>query len=40
MRKHGTDLWLENLGDNADVSRGWETVKENIRISAKENLGY
>ena len=30
---------LENLSDSEDISRAWENIKENIRISAKENLG-
>jgi hypothetical protein len=29
---------LENLDDNGDMKRAWETVIENIRISAKESL--
>jgi hypothetical protein len=32
---------LENLDDDdLDINGGWETVRENIRISVKENLGY
>jgi hypothetical protein len=31
---------LENLDDDVDVSRAWETIRENIIISAKETLGY
>jgi hypothetical protein len=23
-----------------DINRAWETVRENIKISAKESLGY
>jgi hypothetical protein len=30
---------FENLGDEVDVNRAWETIRENIKISAKENLG-
>jgi hypothetical protein len=30
---------LENLDDNGDINRAWETIKENIRISAKESIG-
>jgi hypothetical protein len=26
---------LENLDDNVDINRAWETFRENIRISAK-----
>jgi hypothetical protein len=31
---------LENLDDDADINRVWETIRENIKISAKESLGY
>jgi hypothetical protein len=31
---------LENLDDDVDISRAWETIRENIKISAKESLGY
>jgi len=30
---------LENLNDNEDVDRTWESIKENIQTSAKESLG-
>jgi hypothetical protein len=30
---------LENL-DEVDINRAWETIIENIKISAKESLGY
>jgi hypothetical protein len=30
---------LENLDDNGDINRAWETIRENIRISAKESIG-
>jgi hypothetical protein len=30
---------LENLDDNGDINKAWETIRENIRISAKESLG-
>jgi hypothetical protein len=30
--------WLENLDGEADVNTAWETVRENIRIPAKESL--
>jgi hypothetical protein len=29
---------LENLDDNGDINRAWETIRENIRISAKESI--
>jgi hypothetical protein len=28
---------LENLDDNGDINRAWETIRENIRILAKES---
>jgi hypothetical protein len=31
---------LENLDDDVDISGVWETIRENIQISAKESLGY
>jgi hypothetical protein len=30
---------LENLSDSEDINRSWENIKENIKTSAKENLG-
>jgi uncharacterized FlaG/YvyC family protein len=30
---------LENLDDNGDMNRAWETIREHIRISAKESIG-
>jgi hypothetical protein len=30
---------LENVDDNRDINRAWETIRENIRISAKESIG-
>jgi hypothetical protein len=30
---------LENLDDNADINKAWETIRENVRISAKESIG-
>jgi hypothetical protein len=29
---------LENVSDDEDINRAWETIKENIKISAKESL--
>jgi hypothetical protein len=29
---------LENLDDNGDINRAWETVRENIKISAEEGI--
>jgi hypothetical protein len=31
---------LENLDAEVDINRIWETIRENIKISAKESLGY
>jgi hypothetical protein len=30
---------LENLSAGDDINRAWENIKENIKTSAKENLG-
>jgi hypothetical protein len=29
-----------DIVDDADISRAWETVRENINISARESIGY
>jgi hypothetical protein len=31
---------FENLGNDVDMSIAWESLRENIKISAKESLGY
>ncbi|PNF30195.1 hypothetical protein B7P43_G08421 [Cryptotermes secundus] len=31
---------LENLDTEVDVNKAWETIRENIKITAKESLGY
>jgi len=31
-------LALENLSDGEDINRAWESIKENIKTSAKESL--
>jgi uncharacterized FlaG/YvyC family protein len=31
---------LENLDAEVDINRAWETIRENIKFSAKQNLGY
>jgi hypothetical protein len=31
---------LENLNDGVDINRAWETIREDITISAKDSLGY
>jgi hypothetical protein len=31
---------LEDLDAEVEINRAWETIRENIKISAKESLGY
>jgi hypothetical protein len=31
---------LEDLDKEVKISSAWETIRENIKISAKESLGY
>jgi hypothetical protein len=31
---------LENLEDSGDINRAWDNIRENIKISAQEGLGY
>jgi hypothetical protein len=31
---------LEILEDNGDINRTWDAIRENIKISAKENIGH
>jgi hypothetical protein len=31
---------LESLDESFDINNAWESIRENIKISAKENLGY
>jgi uncharacterized FlaG/YvyC family protein len=31
---------LENLDDSGDINRAWENIRQNIKISAQESLGY
>jgi hypothetical protein len=31
---------LESIDTEVDINRAWETVTENIKISAKDSLGY
>jgi hypothetical protein len=35
----GLQLW-EDLDAEVDINSAWETIRENINISAKESLGY
>jgi hypothetical protein len=30
---------LENVNDSEDINRDWESIKVNIKTSAKESLG-
>jgi hypothetical protein len=30
---------LENVSEDEDINRAWESIKENIKTSATENLG-
>jgi hypothetical protein len=31
---------LESLDESFDVNNSWESIRENIKTSAKDNLGY
>jgi hypothetical protein len=31
---------LEDLDMEVEINSAWETIKENIKISAKESIGY
>jgi Zn-dependent M16 (insulinase) family peptidase len=31
---------LENLYDDVDINRAWETIRKTIKSSAKETVGY
>jgi hypothetical protein len=31
---------LENLVDDVDINRAWESIRENMKTSATEGLGY
>jgi hypothetical protein len=31
---------LENLDAEVEINSAWETIRENIKISAKDSLGY
>jgi hypothetical protein len=31
---------LENVGTEVEINSAWETIQENIKISAKESLGF
>jgi hypothetical protein len=31
---------LENLDTEVDINSAWETIRENLKISTKERVGY
>jgi hypothetical protein len=31
---------LEDLDTEVEISSAWETIRENIKVSAKESIGY
>jgi hypothetical protein len=31
---------MENLEDSRDINGAWDNIRENIKISAQESLGY
>jgi hypothetical protein len=31
---------LENVAPKVEINSAWETIRENIKISAKESIGY
>jgi DNA repair ATPase RecN len=31
---------MENLEDSGDINRAWDNIRENIKTSAQESLGY
>jgi hypothetical protein len=31
---------FENLDNEMDINRAWEAIRENIKISAKDSVGY
>jgi hypothetical protein len=31
---------LEDLDTEVEIDSGWETIRENVNISAEESLGY
>jgi hypothetical protein len=35
-----TSAALENLEDSGDINGAWDNIRENIKSSAKESLGY
>jgi uncharacterized FlaG/YvyC family protein len=30
---------LENIDDGGDINRAWDTIRENIKFSAKKSIG-
>jgi hypothetical protein len=35
-----SQIALESLDTEGGVNKAWETIRENIKISAEESLGY
>jgi hypothetical protein len=33
-------LMVHNFGDSRDISRAWETIRENVKITTEECLGH
>jgi hypothetical protein len=33
-------LFVKDINGEVDVNKAWETIRENIKISAKESLRY
>jgi hypothetical protein len=40
LKKLKEQYRYEKLDTEVDVNNAWETIRENINISAKESLGY
>ena len=33
-------LIVHSFGDSSDISRAWEKIRENVKITAEEGLGH
>jgi hypothetical protein len=38
--KFQTGLYSENLDENFDINRGWESIRGNIKTPSKDSIGY
>jgi hypothetical protein len=38
--RHSKILSRDRCDSQVDVNKAWETIRENVKISAKESLGY